>query len=86
MHQWFKHDEVWHAFNLADRTALCGEVSIAYGVDPIAQEVPEGRVIHDACLKAIEEVPVDPEPVPFPEPSASEPEPEPEEEAEEPEE
>jgi hypothetical protein len=55
MHQWFFKDVLWHAFNLDSAEALCGETSITYGVDPIAQLVPSDGEAHDGCLDAIAE-------------------------------
>lgn len=55
MHQWFFKDDLWHAFNLSGPEALCGEVNITYGVDPIAQLVPSDGEAHEGCLDAIAE-------------------------------
>jgi len=73
MTQWFLKDDVWHAFELSDPGALCGEVRITYGVDPIADFVPAGGTAHTACEEAVAVAtppPFQPEPAPAPEPDA----------------
>ena len=51
--QWFKQDDLWHAFRLSAPDALCGETKIAYGTDPISNYVPSGGQRHGACVAAL---------------------------------
>lgn len=55
--QWFKQDDVWHAFRLSAPDALCGETKIAYGVDPISNYVPSGGQRHEACVRVLSGLP-----------------------------
>lgn len=66
--QWFKQDDLWHAFRLSAPDALCGETKIVYGVDPISNFVPSGGQRHGACVAAV--AGVDPTPEPAPEPKS----------------
>jgi hypothetical protein len=53
---WFLQNEEWHAYAPGGPVALCGQTSIFYGRDPIADAVPSGGKVHKACLSAIDKV------------------------------
>lgn len=44
----------WHAFRLDGPSSLCGDASISYGFDAIANDVPADGKAHAKCVKALE--------------------------------